>query len=178
MEEALRQKDAGNAAFKAGKLDSALSCYQQAVLAISDDHAASEVRRNLYGNMSMVLLKTGDAKRALEAANHAIAEDSAWSKGHFRRGSALIEFAVSGTEEMSAQEARAQAGDAFRKVRANTWRQSLRSRGRCWSWIPRTRTPRQSSRGCERLEQHSTVAGCAVLNAAGRGGHRPARAQH
>ena len=59
MEEALRQKEAGNASFKAGKLDDALSCYQQAVRAILDDPAAAEVRRNLYGNMSMVMLKIG-----------------------------------------------------------------------------------------------------------------------
>ena len=122
MEEARSSKDAGNASWQSGDLDAALLSYRAAVASLEGlkDIDASELRRNLFGNISMVLLKSGNAEAAVGAADKAIAEDANWPKGHYRRGAAQLELAVL-TAAATANDdsgicARKRAGDAFRKV--------------------------------------------------------------
>ena len=60
--------------------------YRAALDAVSSnaDSESSAMRRNLCSNISMVLLKTGDARGALVAADGAVLEDPTWVKVRFR----------------------------------------------------------------------------------------------
>ena len=110
-------KEEATALFRVGDLAGALEQYNEALKIASEatDSESVELRRNLHSNVSMVLLKQGDAAGAALAADQCIVLAPSWAKGHYRRGSALLQL-LSDTEGLPDHEDRAKANQAFRKV--------------------------------------------------------------
>eukprot|EP00052_Salpingoeca_macrocollata_P008214 m.65309 g.65309 ORF g.65309 m.65309 type:complete len:368 (+) comp16483_c0_seq1:3-1106(+) len=81
----MESKAAATERFQAGDLGAALALYTEAASQLSGRDAAA-----CFGNMSLIHVKQGRAEQALEAADQAVAADSAWYKAHFRRGDALF----------------------------------------------------------------------------------------
>ncbi|KAJ3031826.1 UNVERIFIED_CONTAM: hypothetical protein HDU68_012332 [Siphonaria sp. JEL0065] len=85
VEAAQRLKDDGNKLFKEGRLELALKAYTEA---LKQDATNSAV----LSNTSLVLLKLGNAEDALKMAERCCALKPNWSKGFFRKGSALLKL--------------------------------------------------------------------------------------
>ena len=89
----LREKEAGNAAFKAGKARAALAHYDAALaLRPAVEEAAAEEARGLgatlHGNRAACFLKIESWEDAAEAASAALSHDAAHAKSLFRRAQA------------------------------------------------------------------------------------------
>ena len=88
--EVLAAKERGSSALKAGDLTAAAAEYRSALALctapeLSEKHAAA-----LQSNLSLVLLKAGNADGSLAAAEACVAANTTWHKAHFRRGEALF----------------------------------------------------------------------------------------
>jgi len=75
-------KAEGNTALKAGNFDEAIAKYTEAI-------ALDASNKVFFSNRSAAYLSKGDAEKALEDAEQCLALDSAWAKGHVRKGAAL-----------------------------------------------------------------------------------------
>jgi len=120
MDKANSLKAEGTALYQAEKHVEAVSKYCAALSALEPEMnpEASELRRNLHSNISMLLLKTGDISGALESAESCISEDTEWAKGHYRKAAVLLEIAVEAAKEPSSTNPapRIAASEALRKV--------------------------------------------------------------
>ncbi|KAJ3256825.1 hypothetical protein HDU77_002963 [Chytriomyces hyalinus] len=82
-EEADKVKDEGNKAFKDGQLEKALELYQKALTLDSTNTAA-------LSNASLAFLKMGQLDMALQMAERCVGLKPDWSKGWYRKGTALM----------------------------------------------------------------------------------------
>ncbi|KAF0696630.1 Aste57867_12611 [Aphanomyces stellatus] len=82
MAAAIQLKEQGNEAFEAKRYDEAEALYSKAILQDTHQHA-------LFGNRSAARFHQKKFHEALKDAESAIALDSTWAKGHFRKGQAL-----------------------------------------------------------------------------------------
>ncbi|KAJ3075062.1 hypothetical protein HDU98_009350 [Podochytrium sp. JEL0797] len=83
VEAAQALKDQGNALFREGKLEEALTVYKDALVKDSTNTA-------VLANASLVLVKLGKGEIALEMAERCVALKPNWSKGWYRKGNALL----------------------------------------------------------------------------------------
>ena len=81
--DAAAAKEAGNAAFKAGRLEEAYTCYSSALAAAPSDEA-------LYSNRSATLAKLGRYAEALDDGKRAISLQPQWGKAYSRAGFAAL----------------------------------------------------------------------------------------
>lgn len=89
--QALKYKEQGNAAFKAGDTKKAIEFYTY----------ATEMDPNnpiFYTNRATAYHKMGNFEKALRDATKAVKKDSTWAKGYYRQGLAIEELAKSKTE--------------------------------------------------------------------------------
>ena len=117
-----RLRTEADVAHRHGDLDAALKRYYDSLEALGDQMwpSARDLRRNLHCDISETLLKKGPhkASASLEEADWCVENDPGWSKGHFRRASALATLTVLRGKHDQDHSARAEAGAAFRRVLA------------------------------------------------------------
>ncbi|TIA73848.1 hypothetical protein E3P92_01713 [Wallemia ichthyophaga] len=91
-----KSKEDGNAKFKEGKLDDAIQLFSAAVDLAADrppweSHVLAREELSLaLSNRSLCFHNKGDFEKSLSDANAVVEIKKAWSKGHFRKGKALI----------------------------------------------------------------------------------------
>ena len=95
MTEALKLKEAGNKAFKAGNIQAALGAYSYSLekleaAANSDDTSQKRLRSEILSNRALCLAKIGEHNESLTDAESAIACDSSFAKGYLRKAQALL----------------------------------------------------------------------------------------
>ena len=95
MTEALKLKEAGNKAFKAGNIQAALGAYSYSLekleaAANSDDTSQKRLRSEILANRALCLAKIGEHNESLTDAESAIACDSSFAKGYLRKAQALL----------------------------------------------------------------------------------------
>ncbi|KAL1508548.1 hypothetical protein AB1Y20_004647 [Prymnesium parvum] len=78
-------KERGTAHLKAGEFALAIAAYREALSLGPEDEAA------LHSNLSLALLKAGDAEGAAAAAEASVALKPRWHKAHYRLGDACFE---------------------------------------------------------------------------------------
>ena len=83
-----RLKEEGNALFSKGDNAGASAAYTEALSMCAEED--KDTRRVLHSNRSNARLKAGDASGALKDAEVCLQLGPGWSKGFFRRGSALL----------------------------------------------------------------------------------------
>lgn len=84
----LREKEAGNAAFKAGKARAALAHYDAALTLRPAAEEARGLGATLHGNRAACFLKIESWEEAAEAAGAALSHDAMHAKSLFRRAQA------------------------------------------------------------------------------------------
>lgn len=82
------KKTAGDNAFKAGKLDDAISNYRQALQAEGRNDV--ELAATIHSNLSACFAKKGDHNQALTEGQTCVKLRPTWSKGHSRVGLCLL----------------------------------------------------------------------------------------
>ncbi len=86
-------REEGNAALKRGDTDAAIDLYGRAIAASVPgalrEAKAPSARAKLFANRSNAHLRAGNVAAAAADAEAAVAESPAWSKAHFRLGTAL-----------------------------------------------------------------------------------------
>lgn len=85
----LALKKKGSDALKAGDHAAAIAAYREALSLAGKGHAEAAA---LQSNLSLVLLKSGDAHNSLDAADKCIDAKPDWHKAHYRKGDALFEL--------------------------------------------------------------------------------------
>ena len=95
MTEALKLKEAGNKAFKAGNIQAALGAYSYSLekleaAANSDDTSQKRLRSEILSNRALCWAKIGEHNKSLTDAESAIACDSSFAKGYLRKAQALL----------------------------------------------------------------------------------------
>ncbi|OLQ08832.1 Stress-induced-phosphoprotein 1 [Symbiodinium microadriaticum] len=80
------KKAQGDANFKEGRYDQAVSCYREALQEAKDD---TEFAATIQSNIAAAFATKGDHQKALEAANEAIRLRPDWAKAHSRKGFSL-----------------------------------------------------------------------------------------
>jgi hypothetical protein len=92
-------KAEGNGHVARGDWRSAIGCYRRALsLSVVEDEEEEEeedegpaVLAVLWSNLSLALLRAGEAAEAIAAADASISVRPDWTKGHYRRGVALLD---------------------------------------------------------------------------------------
>lgn len=91
-------KEKGNAAFKAGRLKRAVTCYDKAASMVAVDKAfaedllaaSKELKKSCWLNLAAVYLKQGNKKKVLENCNKVLEVDGSNIKALYRRASAYL----------------------------------------------------------------------------------------
>lgn len=90
MERATEYKTEGGAAWAKGDFSEALECFSKAIEATPDDGSQKDFLKILFSNRSAAYLKVNLPETALKDANKCIQLDANWTKGHARKGDALL----------------------------------------------------------------------------------------
>jgi len=91
-----RFRTEGTVAKQAGELTKALENLHSSLSEIGDCRWPSKrvLKRNTHHDIAEVLLKLKKPIESLDQADLCVMEDPTWSRGHFRRGAALLDIAV------------------------------------------------------------------------------------
>jgi len=87
-------KAEGNGHVARGDWRSAIGCYRRALsmtFGEEEEEADPVVLAALWSNLSLALLRAGEAAEAIAAADASISVRPDWTKGHYRRGVALLD---------------------------------------------------------------------------------------
>ena len=87
-------KAEGNGHVARGDWRSAIGCYRRALSMTFGEEEEEEdpvVLAALWSNLSLALLRAGEAAEAIAAADASISVRPDWTKGHYRRGVALLD---------------------------------------------------------------------------------------
>jgi tetratricopeptide (TPR) repeat protein len=86
-------KAEGNGHVARGDWRSAIGCYRRALSMPfgEEEEADPVVLAALWSNLSLALLRAGEAAEAIAAADASISVRPDWTKGHYRRGVALLD---------------------------------------------------------------------------------------
>eukprot|EP00854_Cymbomonas_tetramitiformis_P005359 gene5359-6502_t len=89
MDSVMKNKEEGNALFKASEFLKAAAAYTKAIKACPKDKAEDEQMAPIYSNRSAAFLKLNKVKQALADAETCVKIRPEWEKAHFRKGCAL-----------------------------------------------------------------------------------------